>query len=358
MTPSMDSLAADQLAALIAGVGLLGSGGGGDAAVLGISLERHLARRPVPLIQASELPADAWVMPVGYVGATALILEKLPSGAELTSAAIALHRWTGERPTAVMPMEAGGVNGLAAVIAGAVLGLPVVDADLMGRALPRLDQLSLAVCGLPITPCVLTESGGRTVLIADSQPARVESVVRAVVAGSSGWGHLAIGPIDADTVRSATIHGSLSRAVQLGRALIDLREPLSPADLAIALGGRLLGVGRVSHVQRRSTRSEFTRGSAVLIDHRDSSVLRLELENEYLAILRDGEMVATCPDLIAVLDTITGSTLQTELLRVGQEVAIFVIPGPDWWTRSADRLAAVGPRAFGIDHDPVLVDVP
>jgi DUF917 family protein len=252
-----------------------------------------------------------------------------------------------------MNLEVGGLNGLSGLVAARDLGLPFVDADLMGRALPRLDQLTWAACGQPVTPCALRAPGGPTLLVDAAGPATLERSARAMLAETGGWAVLALPPLPASLIPERCVVGGLARAARLGYTALTHPPAADPAGFAAALGGRLLAAGRVLEVGRHGHRGRFGRGTVTVVDTEDSAVVRLEAENEYLLALRDGEPVATCPDLICVLDRRTGVPLAVDEVRLGDEVSVLVLPGPDWW-RAHGALARVGPVAFGIEAEPVL----
>lgn len=346
----MTVLRAQDVDAFLLGLGLLGSGGGGDPEVFRPTLLRALGTGEVVLHDPDELGEDL-VVAIGMLGGTRVLTEKLPSGTEFHSSVDALARWTGTRAGAVMPIEAAGVNGALVVVAAASLGLPLVDADFMGRALPRTDQFSRAIAGGPLTPCAMTEPGGQTILLDGGDPVSVERVARGFVAQSGGWAGCAFAPVPASVVAQDSCRGSLTRALDLGRAHASLPRKPSSAQVADALGGRVLAAGRTIEIARRAS-ATFGRASIAIIDE-SGAVLRLEAENEYLLALLDGEPVASCPDLICVLDRRTATPIVVDGLRLGDDVSVVVLPGPQWWWATPERLACVGPRAFGLDCDPV-----
>lgn len=344
-------LGAEDVGAFLLGLGLLGSGGGGDPEVFRQTLVRALGRGVV-LHDPAEL-GDQLVVAVGMLGGTRVLAEKLPSGAEFHGSVQAVARWTGARPGAVMPIEAAGVNGALAVVAATALGLPLVDADFMGRALPRADQFTRAVAGGSLTPCAMTEPGGQTVLLDGGDPVAVERVARSFVAQGGGWAGCAFAPVPASVVADDSCRGSLTRALALGRAHASLPRKPSAAQVAAALGGRVLAAGRTVEIARHASATFGRAGIAITGD--DGAVLRLEAENEYLLALLDGLPVASCPDLLCVLDRRTAAPIAVDALRVGDDVTVVVLPGPSWWRAAPERLAHVGPRAFGLDCDPVLI---
>ncbi len=56
------------------------------------------------------------------------------------------------------------------------------------------------------------------------------------------------------------------------------------------------------------------------------------------------------PDLICLLDTVSGSAIGTESVRYGQRVTVIALPAPELLTTPAG-IEAVGPRAFGYNID-------
>ncbi|OZM75576.1 DUF917 domain-containing protein [Pseudonocardia sp. MH-G8] len=347
-------LTVDDVDALVVGLTLLGSGGGGDAHAFRHVLRRTLAGTELVLHDPAAL-AEAPVVAIGMIGATRVLTEKLPSGQEIAGAVGALARWTGVEPTALMSFEAAGLNGAIAVAGAAELGLPLVDADLMGRALTRVDQLSFAVADRPLPPFAMAEPSGQTVLVDDVAPGALERVARTAVAHGGGWAACALGPVPASLAATDACTGTLARALRLGRAHEGLVRP-EPEEVAAALGGRVLATGRTVEIARHPSASFGRAGVAILDD--GGAVLRVEAENEYLLAILDGEPVASCPDLLCLLDRRTAAPIAVDGLRLGDDVVAIVLPGPPWWRASPERLRRVDPRAFGIDCHAVLLPDP
>jgi DUF917 family protein len=79
-------------------------------------------------------------------------------------------------------------------------------------------------------------------------------------------------------------------------------------------------------------------------------LIRLELQNENLAALERGRVLASVPDLISVLDTETADAIATERIRYGQRVTVIAFACDPVW-RTERGMAAAGPRSFGYDFD-------
>ena len=56
------------------------------------------------------------------------------------------------------------------------------------------------------------------------------------------------------------------------------------------------------------------------------------------------------PDLICVVDSVSGDGIGTEALRYGQRVDVLALPAPEIFL-TPRGLELVGPRAFGFDFD-------
>ena len=65
---------------------------------------------------------------------------------------------------------------------------------------------------------------------------------------------------------------------------------------------------------------------------------------------RDGRPLAMSPDLICVLDTVSGEAFGTETIGYGRRVSVVALPAPPVFL-TAKGLDHVGPRAFGYDLD-------
>ncbi|WP_214411236.1 DUF917 domain-containing protein [Sphaerisporangium fuscum] len=348
------------VAALERGVAVLGSGGGGDSRTAATLLRRRLASGlDIAVHPIADLPPDAWIVPVGVVGATAVFTEKLPGGHEFAAAVGAVERWTGTRADALVSIEIGGLNGVMPLVAACDLGLSTVDADLSGRGLPRLDQLSLGAAGRPVVPAALAEPSGQVLLQATGAPGDLERMARAFLPSAGGWAMLALAPIRARELAACAVVASVSSALWLGRQVLALGESPDPARLAAATNGRVLALGRVAEVTRRPGpelhgRAGFARGSVTLADHASGALLRLEMENEYLLALRDGLVVASTPDVLAVLDRRTAVPIACDTVRPGMEVMVLQLAISPFWTHPG-RLDVLAPRAYGIDCDPALL---
>ncbi|THU86947.1 DUF917-domain-containing protein [Dendrothele bispora CBS 962.96] len=99
--------------------------------------------------------------------------------------------------------------------------------------------------------------------------------------------------------------------------------------------------------------------SALVANGEDDDQMIIPFQNENLAAYvekRDGSrsMVAIVPDLIAVLDSQSGSHLGTQMYSYGLRVTVIALAGSPLWTTEAG-LECGGPSAFGLSDTYVPI---
>jgi uncharacterized protein len=344
------------LPALARGCAVLGTGGGGDSSVgLLMALQAVADYGPVTLIGLEELDDQALIMPCGSVGAPTVSIEKIENGDEGDRLRERLEAiW--QRPVqALMSSEIGGSNGLMPIVWAARLGLPVVDADCIGRAFPELQHSTLELAGIAPTPGVMTDERGNVVEFRTLDGFWLERLARAATVVFGGSSSSTEYSLTAGQARTAVVLNSVSLAIRIG-TLVKTAVTDPVATLIDELPAFKLIVGKVVDVERRTTQG-FVRGSALvegLGADRERS-LRIEIQNENLVALEEGRVLASVPDLITVLDTDSADAIPTERLRYGQRVTVIGFACAPVW-RTPAGLALAGPRPFGYDFDFVAVE--
>jgi len=346
----------DSLRALSRGSAVLGAGGGGDAYVTLLqALQATEDFGAVSLLDLDELPDDALIMPVAGVGATTVILEKFENGDEGVRLREQLEFVTGREVAALMAIEIGGGNALLPITWAARMGLPVVDADGIGRAFPEIPQVAMHLAGVPASPAVMTDERGNLVVFRTISGDWMERLARAAAVEFGGAASSALFSLTAAKARGATVRNSVSKAIGIGEALAVATGSPVPA-LIKEMGAFELVTGKVLDVERHTT-SGFVRGSVVIEGLGDDAgrLIRIELQNENLVALERGRVLASVPDLITVLDAETADAISTEVLRYGQRVTVIAFACNPVW-RTERGIAVAGPRAFGYDFDYLPVE--
>src|ERR1700754_4859493 len=190
---ALDRLDVPELTALARGCALLGSGGGADPGIA-LAAATHAVREhgPVRVVALDALAEDALVLPCGYTGSATVATERIWSGDEGAVLCQRVERIVGAPVAALMPFEIGGANGLLPVIWAARLGLPLVDADGMGRTFPDLHQQAMHLAGVGAAPVVVTDGRDSTVVVEALADAVAARLARAVVATMGGVAAVAL----------------------------------------------------------------------------------------------------------------------------------------------------------------------
>ena len=348
----MRMIGPEQMDDLALGAAVLGTGGGGDPHIGKLTAMAAMrAHGPVRLIALDELADDALVVPAAMMGAPTVMVEKLPRGDEIVNAFQGLQAYLGRTVTAVTPIEAGGLNSTTPFIVAATLGLPLVDADAMGRAFPELQMVTPTLHGMAATPMAIGDEKGNSAILNTCDNVWTERIARTITIQMGGVAFVALYAMSGAQARACLVPDTVSLALKLGTAIREARRAKrSPIEAVLAIaGGRRLFAGKIADVQRRTERG-FARGEAVLrgTGEDEGHELLIRFQNENLIALRDGLPVATVPDLITVLDAESGEPITTETLRYGFRVVVIAMPCAAVW-RDAAGLALVGPRAFGYD---------
>jgi DUF917 family protein len=344
------------LRAMARGCAVLGAGGGGDTYLCLLqTLQATEDYGPVTLVDLDELPDDGLIMSCGGIGAPTVSIEKIENGDEGDRLCHHLEELTGRRVAALMAGEIGGGNGLLPVTWAARLGLPIVDADGMGRAFPEVNQVTMHLAGISPSPAVMTDERGNLLILRTVSGNWMERLERAAAVEFGGAASSTEYPLTAAQARGATVRGSVSLAIRIGEAIgRAVGDPV--AALIAELGASRLISGKIQDVERRTT-SGFAAGSVIIegLGQDSGRLVRLELQNENLVALERGRVLASVPDLISVLDTETADAIGTERIAYGQRVTVIGFACDPIW-RTGPGIALTGPRAFGYDFDYVPVE--
>ena len=347
------------------GAAFLGTGGGGDPYIGRLCCAHAIEQYGAPQLLALEAVADdANVFSVAGMGAPTVLVEKLFSLEEAHLAVSKLERFLGRRADVIIAAECGGINATLPVAYAALRGLPVVDADGMGRAFPSIQMVSFNVYGVACTPMVIANEHGESVIIETGGAVAAEEIGRALVVQMGASAMLSCYPMTGAEAKRTAVAATLSVAYGIGRAISAGRSAGEPVAALLAYlrttpyyrHAHLLFEGKIIDVQRETTRG-WVLGRCVLeaLDGRGAR-LEIQFQNENLCAQRDGRVIAIVPDLIVVVDRESAEPITTEGLRYGQRVSVLGVSAPPA-LRTSDALAVFGPQAFRLDHPFVPIEI-
>lgn len=334
------------------GAGILGTGGGGNPYLGGLHLAAVIREKgPQRVIDPFDLADDALCCVVGSIGAPTVSIEKLPEGTEMCRALRLLEAHIGRRFDAVAIAEIGGANSMQPLIGGLQAGIPTVDSDSMGRAYPEIQMSSfLFDTSASAAPLAMVDAADNAAVVPGAASDKwAEKIARNIAVSMGARAGLAGTIMSGAQVKAAGVHYTLSLAHHLGARVIAAQAQKAdvPAVVAGALDGEVIFRGKISDVERRTTKG-FARGGFIIDSFDNHDQLAIEFQNEFLIAWLNGEVAATTPDLICIVTEEEGEPVTTEVLRYGARVAVITVPAPPQ-LKSAAALAVVGPAAFGYD---------
>ncbi|MDD2957857.1 MAG: DUF917 domain-containing protein [Lachnospiraceae bacterium] len=356
----MRKIGIQEIEDIATGAALLGAGGGGDPYVgklVAIGAVKECGE--VTLLDPEEVPDDALIVPIAMMGAPTVLAEKAIGGQEYKKLYDMVTQFFGKKIYAFMPIEAGGVNSMLPIAAAARLGLPLVDVDGMGRAFPELQMVTFTIGGLKATPMALTDEKGNSVIFETITNKWTEELARSVTMSCGGSVSVSLFPMNGKQMKEYGVKGIVTRSQKLGEAIRTVKnaENQTPEEhfLQFTEGFRLFK-GKISDVLRE-TRGGFNIGKVVLdgIGDYKGHTAYVEFQNENLAAVVDGKILATTPDLICLVDTETFTPVTTDALKYGKRVMVIGLKCFEMW-RTASGIELVGPRYFGIDTDYIPLE--
>ena len=347
----------------LTGASYLGTGGGGSLAeARRIIRDDRAAGRTFRMVGVSELPDDVRVAcPYG--------LGSIAPGSEVEDPAVPfpvqaafelLQDYVGQPFAAVIMGEIGPGSLADGLSVAARLGVPALDADTVGRAVPEINQHSVKVSGEPLVPAACVTQQGDEIILRDVQdPKRPEAVLRSIAA-TSGVVGVVDSPITGATAKrpGVLVQNSLSLAMAIGRAVrVAKQAGTDPVEAARVAGdGYTLFKGRVVESEWADD-GGFLEGTVKLTGTGDyaGQAFETRYKNEHLIARRNGEVVATAPDLIQIVDDASADGIDNPDFTEGQSVTVLGFRSDPLWRTDAG-LAVFGPRYFGYEVDYVPIE--
>jgi DUF917 family protein len=329
----MKKLSRQDLIDLVDGAAIFSAGGGGDPEV-GYEIVDELVEEgyDVRLVDPFEVPDETTVVNFACVGATTEVAYDSEAAVKTLRA---FEEYVGREAYAVVPIELGGFNTLVAVDVAARCGIPVVDADGAGRAVPEVHLKVYTIDNISLAPMAVADIYCKNLVIVkqteDSRSA--ERIARTLAAE---WGHSAYTArriLTGKQVKSSPILHTLSKSIRIGMLLRTSVDPIG-AVLKETKGFRLFQ-GVVETIERE-TIAGFTWTSVMLkgIDESQNSRFRLRAKNEVLVAYRDEELAAIAPDIVTPVHPKTGKCITAEKIKKLERATILGFPAPNKWRTS------------------------
>jgi DUF917 family protein len=357
----------------VRGCVFMGTGGGGQPEwgerMLRPALDEGLT---IGWVDADEIPDDVWtVTPYGMGSIAPLTQETLDKieemgledklgDASMEEAVKELGDYLGQPIGCLVCCELGGGNSAAPLVTGARMGIPVVDGDYAGRAVPEELQGTPFIHGKHSWPVANVDRWGNIAIIkyaVDSY--MVERLGKMLAVAAFGGTTQAGTPMPAAEMKEVLVHGTLTKSLALGRAIREARERGDdPIDAAVAItGGWRLFEGVVSAKEWEDRDgymfgTHHVQGTGVY----EGQKLDVWFKNENHVSWLNGEPWVCSPDLVILARRGSGEGITNTDVKEGDEVAAVGIKGLEVFRTEFGLDHAAGPRYFGFDIDYVPIE--
>ncbi|MCX6100475.1 MAG: DUF917 domain-containing protein [Candidatus Bipolaricaulota bacterium] len=350
----------DEIAWMLSGLGIMGTGGGGDPQAWGASLIKadQARKRVYQLVDPEEVPDDALVVSGGYLGSVAedrtldRVVGEWETKFELEGAIREMEQLLGRHVDYIVPFEVGGGNTPVILSAGARLGIPVVDGDAVGRSAPETHMTSFIGHGISLCPMPLVDSSGTVVIVKKSESIFLpDEVGRFLVSTRRGLMANSHYPMSGADLKRCVIPNMITKSVELGRFMSTLTgDPEARlAQFARFVKGFPLLWGAVADVKGENAGGFYH--AKVRVDGRgkhQGETVELTIKNEAMLARLNGDVAVVFPDPIYLVDPESNQGVLTPDIKKGRELLVVGVP-------SHPRLRAalrteVGARAFSSDR--------
>jgi len=349
---------------LTRGCTFFGTGGGGDMELGLKMLYPHVDEGvEIEIVDVESIGDDDWLACPYYSGTIAPPTPEIEEKRtrfpwdyyekELAEGLAALEEHMGLAFAAAVPFELGGVNTPAPIDAAVKHGIPCVDGDYTGRAVPEICQNTVCSKGFSMAPLALVDWYGDKTIVHDIINYEMgERISKAL--SEAAWGRVGnVGfPVRGAAFREAVIPDTLSKSYSVGRIIRESQESGdSPADRIVSeIGGWILFEGTVEKKDWEN-REGYMWGETIIdgeSDLKDGSTLKIWFKNENHVTWIDDEPWVTSPDIIEIINRKSGEPITNTDLKKGDNVSVIGMKAPDN-LREPNAVKVLSPQYFGFD---------
>jgi DUF917 family protein len=339
---------------MLTGVGILGTGGGGDPDTFGRPLVDwdYQRDRVYEITDPTSIRDDAFIVCGGYMGSVTAfktigdMLESWETKFELHEAMKISERIYGKKVNHLVPFELGGTNTTVMLSLAARAGITVVDGDGLGRSAPETQMISFIGYNIKLCPMpVVTKNGSVIIVDRTSSPALADEIGRYSVVQDGGAGANNHYYQSGAQLKEAVIPNSISKAIELGSAVRDANEnKRNPIDAFLdIMGGQILTHGTIEEVKGEDRAGHWHVQVRIKPENLRSR-FEVVVKNEYMMALYDGKPVVMFPDLICMHYPDSGHGVMSSNLRKGLKVVLTAIPAHERLRHTIST--EIGKKAF------------
>ncbi len=329
----------EKLVDVIYGATFYGAGGGGSISNGMDLLETFPKTVELQVYPLSEMESDEYSVMAAGLGSPLAMKEKGfgPEAISVVKGMIKVAEDAGKKVSYIYSGEQGGFNTMVPIYAALHAGLPLLDLDGNGRAVPELNTGLLPINDIPIDPLVLANANGDIVIGHPKDPldsVACETIARSICmaygmsVGFSTW------MMNKADHKKASAVGQISLAQKVGAILRDKgtnKENLSKKLTTEGVKHKVFATGKISKIDV-SVENGFDFGKTVITAD-DGTVYTVDFKNENLIIRNaEGKALLVVPEIITIIDTDTMKPLSNADTKEGQSVMLLGVRAPKrWW---------------------------
>jgi len=352
---------------------VMGTGGGGGVE-WGMGMLKEALEDGVALewVDVDDIADDVWTVTSYGMGSLAPTSQETLDEIErlglvdkfgprsMEEAVKELGNYLGEPIGGLVAAELGAGNTPAPLVTGARLGIPVVDADYAGRAIPDEMQGTAYLYGKHSWPFASVDKWGNVAIVKYTvNPHMLERIGKMLAVAAYGHTTMAATPLRAREMKEIVIRGTLTKCLAIGRAMRQAQEAgKDPIDAALQVtGGWRLFEGVVTGKEWEDRGgymfgTNHVRGSGKY----EGQTLDVWFKNENHVSWLNGKPWVCSPDLLTLVYKDSGDGTTNTLIKEGDEVVAVGMKGLEAFRTEFGLNEASGPRYFGFDIDYVPIE--
>ncbi len=340
---------------MLTGVGILGTGGGGDPVGFGKPMVDWDYRkgRVYEATPSSEIKDDAFIVCGGYMGSVSAftsigdMLKTWETRYELHEAMKVSERITGKKVDHLVPFELGGTNTTVMLSLAARAGITTVDGDGLGRSAPETQMITFVGYGIELCPMPVVSKNGSIIIVEKTtSPALADEIGRFAVVKDGGAGANNHYYQTGAQLKEAVVPDSISKSIRLGEAIRDANEnkqdPIE-AFLDIMPDSQRVASGKITEVKGEDRAGHWHVSVTIAPDDLKGN-LQIVVKNEYMMALFDDEPIVMFPDLICIHYPDTGHGVMSSNLKEGMDIVVTAMPAHERLRYAANT--EIGRKAF------------
>lgn len=329
------NLRKEDLEPLLIGFGILGTGGGGDPAWgREILLNDWECGRDYVIVSPDEVDDDAIICSGGIMGSVKYfeslscreIVEMWEHDFILETSLKLMEHHLGRKVDYVLPFEIGGVNTPVIMTLAARINIPVVDADLVGRAAPETQMTSCIGLGVDLYPMPVVDSMGNKLIVQKGITSTyADEIGRIMIGMGSNYAANTHYPMSGKDLKRTCIPGTISDCIGVGKAILDAEAHNEDPVAAFTnyVDGIRLFRGKVTSLRGEEKVGFYATACSLegVADYLGRKA-KLVIKNESMALWVDGEIKAIFPDLACMLHSKNGRGILSNQIVEGLDMTI------------------------------------